>query len=261
MEFKIISRFKQDISKMMIEFNNEELKQQIAEAVKKFANIDYTDGNIAEAKADRAKLRKFVQALEESRIAIKKAYMKPYEEFEAKIKELTSLVEVPINLIDGQVKEYETRLKDEKRISIETLYATTVGSLKELLPLSRIWNDKWLNASYKIKDIGVEIEQTIEKVKDDLAVIIDLGSEFELQLRDKYLSCLDLGETLREKNRLEEQKKRLSAYDMASQGHTEPEEMGAENVELITFAVRVTKAQKQALGKFILDNKIEIVRD
>lgn len=256
MKFELATR-EQDFSNLKIVFNHEELKTEIAEAVQKYKNIVYTDENIGAAKEKRAELRKFVEGLEERRKIVKKLCMMPYEEFDGKMKELTALVNEPINLIDSQVKDYENRQKAEKQLVIQTIYHTKIGILKELLPLSALWNDKWLNATYKIADIRKEIEEKIDKAGDDLAVIIDMGSEFGLEMQDKYLQTLDLGEALKEKSRLEEQKKRLYAYGTTSQGHTEDTPYPPDT-EKITFTVIVTKEQKAALRQFFLDNAIDV---
>jgi hypothetical protein len=147
MEFNLMNPdFEQVLTSLEIRFNHEELKEQISEAVKKYKNIVYTDENMGEAKEKRAELRKFVEGMEERRKIVKKLCMLPYEGFETKLKELTALVNEPINLIDSQVKDYENRQKAEKQLVIQTIYHTKIGILKELLPLSALWNDKWLTS-------------------------------------------------------------------------------------------------------------------
>lgn len=276
MEFKLMNPAKEtDLSKMLIEFNNNELKKDIAQAVKKYEGITYTDDNIAEAKADRATLNKFKDALENKRKEIKKAYLVPYEKFEQQIKELVALVDKPILAIDTQVKEYENGLREQKKADIGAFYKTNIHSLNELLPLEKLWNDRWLNVTYKMSDIEKEITETIAKVQDDLAVIINLGSEFEFQIRDVYLKTLDLSTALKEKTRLEEQKARLEAYEKAKEAQNNvasgprvvidvPEEEiktvppEEEKLEVIDFRVYVTKTQKAALRQFFIDNKIKV---
>ena len=55
----------------IIEFNFDDLKNEITEKVSYYANLVYTDDQIKEAKADRAKLNKFVSALEDKRKEVK----------------------------------------------------------------------------------------------------------------------------------------------------------------------------------------------
>ena len=65
-----------------IEWNFEELKNEITVASEEYAVSVYTDDAIKAAKADRAKLNKFVDAMEAKRKELKKKVMVPYEQFE-----------------------------------------------------------------------------------------------------------------------------------------------------------------------------------
>ena len=58
MELKIYEHNPQE----EIKWNNEELKAEIAEKVKDYKNLVYTDNQIKDAKADRARLNKLVKA-------------------------------------------------------------------------------------------------------------------------------------------------------------------------------------------------------
>lgn len=95
-----------------IRFNYEELKAEITSKVEMYKNLVYTGSDqIKDAKADRAALNKLIKAMSDERIRIKKDCLKPYDEFERKIRELTDIVNEPVQLIDKQIKEYEQTLK------------------------------------------------------------------------------------------------------------------------------------------------------
>ena len=92
-----------------IDFNFEELKQELQNKMTQYTNCVYTDDQIVLAKKDLAHLRKFTKALSDERIRIKKQCLQPYEDFEAKVKALTNIVNEPISLIDKQIKSYGKR--------------------------------------------------------------------------------------------------------------------------------------------------------
>jgi hypothetical protein len=196
-----------------VDFNYEELRQELAARLEKYKGLVYTDETISEAKTDRATLNRVEKALNDKKIEIKKQYLEPYEEFEKKIKALMGMVSEQSTEIDRQVKSYEQKKKDEKKASIEAYYAEHIGDLAELLPLERIFSDKWLNATCKDKEWQTTIEATITRTTSDLNTIADLKSEFELQIKDTYLKTLDLSAALNEKTRLEQQKARLAEYE------------------------------------------------
>jgi len=213
MELVILSPTEEQLLKSyVISFNNEEIKQELVARLEKYNGLVYSEENIKDAKADRATLNKFKDAMENKRKEIKKACLKPYEDFEIKIKEIVALIDKPILAIDTQVKNFEQLKKDEKLDGIKQVYADRVGDLAKLVPFDKIFNQKWLNATYKAADIEKEIRDLFAKVENDLAVINGLQSEYELQIKDTYLKSFDLTAALQEKARLEDQAAKLAEH-------------------------------------------------
>jgi hypothetical protein len=195
-----------------IEFNHEEIKAELAIQLKKYDNLVYSESNIKEAKNDRSTLNKFKDAIETRRKEIKKACLKPYEDFESKIKEIVAMIDKPILAIDTQVKTFEQLKKDEKLDGIKQVYADRVGDLAQLVPFDKIYNPRWLNATYKGTDIENEIIDLFARIDNDLRVIDELQSEYDLQIKDAYLKNYDLTAALQEKTRLEEQAAKMAEY-------------------------------------------------
>ena len=131
--------------------NFEELKKELSERTEKYKSLVYTDEQISNAKADRASLRKLVEALETKRKEYKKHCLKPYEDFEKDVKSLVSIVNEPITIIDKQVKAFEDEQKAIKRANIESYF--NGYNPFEWLRFEQIFNDKWLNASFKTEKV------------------------------------------------------------------------------------------------------------
>lgn len=268
-----------------VEFNHEEIKQELAVRLEKYKGLQYSEEQIKDAKTDRATLNKFKSAIEDKRKEIKTKCLEPYDIFEKKIKEITALVDAPINEIDSQVKTFEQKQKDEKKELLEKSYIEIVGDMKEILPLARLWNEKWLNATYKLSEAQKEMMYAVERTKTDLNTIDQMESEFKLQVKDKYLSTGDYGEAMREKVRLEEQKKKLEAYEAEQKAKAQEAETKVEVIkevvpnivevslpkaeivepieevlETLDFRVFVTQEQKQLLKQFLIENKIKFGR-
>ncbi|MBP5298203.1 MAG: DUF1351 domain-containing protein, partial [Lachnospiraceae bacterium] len=115
-------RVKQITLPEAIEFNFEELKNEITARTSAYVGIVYTDDQIKDAKKDVAMLRKFTKALSDERIRVKKEILKPYDEFETKVKELSGIVETAIADIDKQIKTFDAIKQDEKRLAIEEMF-------------------------------------------------------------------------------------------------------------------------------------------
>ena len=193
-----------------IQWNNEELKAEIAEKMQEYTSLVFTEDTIKEAKSDRAKLNKLRTAFEDERKRIKKLCMAPYDEFEKQVKELIALIDEPIRLIDSQIKEVEEKRKVEKKGEILEFYESVIGSLKGILPFDRVFRQEYLNVSRSMKSIKEEIQALIDRVNADLDTIEGFGSKYELQIKDVYLKTLDLSVAMQEKARLEEVERQLA---------------------------------------------------
>ena len=83
----------------------------------------------------------------------------------------------PIQARDTQLKDYDQIKQDETLEGIKAFFADKVGDLDKLIPFDKIYNPKWMNATYKEKDIQQEIQDLFIKVEDDLKAITELQTE------------------------------------------------------------------------------------
>lgn len=262
-----------------IEFNFEELKGQLKESLEKYQNLTFTEEQIKLAKTDRATLNKLKEAIETKRKEIKAKCLRPYEEFEIKIKELVKLIDEPINNIDGQIKRVEEEKKNQKIADIIKIFdkCATENNINELITYQRIFNPKWLNVSYRLANIEQEIKDITKNIADSIKAIEETKTEFAQQVLDKYLQTLDLTSALAENTRLCQQKEKLEKMKAEQEKRqaeekqkqaieqeqiaqpTEKEEEQPHKVDLqqIDFRVWVTPEQKKQLRAFLVSNGIK----
>ena len=199
-----------------ITFNFEELKQELVEKSKKYKTAIYTEDTIAEAKKDRASLNKLVKAVNDEKIRIKNEVMKPYEPFEKQIKELMEIVQDAVNNIDGQVKTFEQKKKDEKLQVITDYFIKNVAIYEGLIDFDLIFNERWLNVTYDIDAIFKEIDHIFAKTKNDLMTINNIvqNEETNKQVADFYFKNINkadcLGLALNEAKTIEVTKSRIA---------------------------------------------------
>lgn len=215
-----------------IQFNFDEIKLEISEKLKKFENLVYTDDQVKDAKSDRASLNKLKKALQDEKIRRKKEYLKPFEDFENKINEIIKLIDAPVSLIDKQVKEFEEKKKADKRIEIGAFWETTEHP--EWLTLAKIFDERWLNASYSMKQIKEDINGWIEKLNSDLKTLQQL-EDFSFEAIETYKRSLDLNQAIAEGKRLVDIQKRK-------------EEEARRKAELLEAQKQAEQAQIQATG-------------
>ena len=210
----------------VIEFNFQELKQEITERASQYVNLVYTDDQISDAKKDRATLNKFVKALSDERIKIKKECLKPYEDFEKKIKELDGIVNQAIKNIDSQVKGYEEKKREEKEVEIRKYWDELEKPI--WLHCDLIFDPRWLNASVSMKSIQTAIDEKLVDINSDLATLRNL-QEFSFEAIEVYKTTLDLGKSINEAHRLAEMAKRKAeAERLAAERKAEQERLKAE---------------------------------
>lgn len=94
-----------------IQFNYEEIKETLAAQMDLYKDAQFSEDTKKDAKKEVAALRNMKKAIDEKRKEVKKQCLVPYEDFEAKCKELQGLIDQPINLISCQITAFE-----EKRI-------------------------------------------------------------------------------------------------------------------------------------------------
>lgn len=194
----------------IIEFNFSELKEEIIKKASEYTSLVYTEDQIQDAKKDLATLRKFTKALSDERIKVKKDCLKPYEDFEAKIKELDSIVGGAITNIDGQVKAYDDKKKHEKLVAIEAYFGGR--NPFDWLKLEQIFSDKWLNASVKMPNVTSEIDAAIEQIEKDLVTLQNLP-EFGFEAAEEYKQSLNINKAISEGHRLAEIQKRKAEQE------------------------------------------------
>jgi septum formation inhibitor MinC len=188
-----------------IRFNYEELKNQLASMAAEYKGLVFTESQLPEAKKDRASLNKMKKALNDARIQTQREYMEPFDEFKTKIDDLIKLVDEPVKEIDVQIKAFEEAAKEEKKEEIRKLF--TEADFQNFVTLEMVWNEKWMNKSYSLKQISDEMTQLIHKIGTEVYTIHSLEA-FSFEAMEVYKETLDLNRAIAEGQRLADIQKR-----------------------------------------------------
>lgn len=191
-----------------VDFNS--IKAQLSEKMSEYNGLVFTEDKKKDAKADLAELRKYRKSVNDRRVEVKKVYMEPYNQFEANVKELISLIDEPINYIDGQVKEFEEKRIREKKAEIQKTYEEIVPEeLKDYIPLECIYGPKWDNAGTTMKSIKQEIEDSVNKAESDISVIKGMNSDKTEDALNLYMSTRNLASAIKFINDYEARKREI----------------------------------------------------
>ena len=193
-----------------IEFNYEELKNELTEKVKMYETLVYSDEQIKEAKTDKAALNKLKKALNDERIRREKEYMQPFNEFKAQINEIIGIIDKPIAVIDTQVKAYEDKQKQDKLEKIKELWAEM--DVPDGLTFEKVFVDRMLNVSYNMAHVKQKMLDDISRFNRDIATLSDLP-EFGFEAVEVYKSTLDVNKAISEAHRMSEMAKAKAAHE------------------------------------------------
>ena len=193
-----------------IQWNQGEVKSWVAARVRDYKTIAYTADQAKDMKRDRADLNKLKAAFEDERKRLKKVCMEPYNRFEQQVKEITALIDEPIQLIDSQLSEIEERRKQLKQKEIEDLFGT-IG-FQDFITLERIMDPKWLNATVSLNKIEEQMKNLLFRVGTEVSTINSLP-EFSFEALENYKKTLDLNMAIAEGQRLADIQKRKQQYE------------------------------------------------
>lgn len=242
-----------------IEWNNAEILEEVKTAMAKYDGLTYTDDQIAEAKADKAKLNNWVKALDKARIDYHNLYEAPYLKFKAQIDEITDEVKKASKKIDEQITAFDNAKKAEKRVEIERLFGEVFNDFTSTINFEQVFDERWLNATVKLPNVQTYLEEKHEKILAEIQAIKDLNHPHEHILLADYLGKLDLSAVLSAER--DRQAKIEQANKIINKETTEtakPKELN--KVWDLQFKVAVTMEQANALKKFFIDNKIPYER-
>lgn len=188
-----------------IKWNNEELKAAIAEKMKEYKGLVFTEETISEGKKDRANLNKLRGAIDDERKRVKKLCMEPCNRFEKEVKEVLALVDEQINAIDVQIKEVEQIKREEKRKAVQELFES-IG-FQKFVTLEMIWDEKWLNASVTLSKVENQMKETMYRIGEEVGTISRLP-EFNFEAMEVYKKTLDLTQAIKKGQELADIQKR-----------------------------------------------------
>ena len=211
-----------------IEFNYEETKAFLQEKMSEYEGAVFTDETMDIAKRERASLRKLKTQMDDERKKVKNAWMAPYTEFEAQVKELLELVDKSVTAIDKQVKEYEEKKKQDKLETCKKIYSEEIGNMAEILPFERIYNSKWLNTTTTLKSVREDISDIVERTRTQIETIKMMNSDAVEKALEIYHNTLDMTQAVAHINRYEATKREVEERERK---HREAEEQRKLEVE------------------------------
>lgn len=195
-----------------------QLHDYVAATLERYTPENYSEDNVDQAKADRAILNKAAKELNDRRIQIEREWNAPLQEFKGIVGDTVKMIADGSAKIDAVVKGVESKAKAEKRAAIEELWERKGITL---LPLSKLWDDRWLNKTKRLPAVEKEIGEKLLKIEAELDTLAAVDTEDGEVLRAYYLDCLDLQRTLAYSASLKANRQRLQDEQARRQAEAE----------------------------------------
>lgn len=217
----------QDLGKITANFD--EIKTALEGQLEEYKDKEFTEDKKKDAKEDLASLRKLKKSVDDRRKEVKKVYMKPYDDFDAKVKELIGLIDEPIKLIDYQVKSFEANRVKARKEEIKKVYEELVpDELQDYIPLERIYAPKWDNATTTMKSVKTEISSKVSSTNADIAAIKAMRSEKEETALNLYMENNNLAIAIKYLSEYENEKAEILRKQEAKEVERREQELEAE---------------------------------
>lgn len=207
-----------------IQFNFEELRDELQLRTEEYKTVVYTAENIREARSDRAKLNALKKSLNDERIRLEREFMAPFQQFKAQVTDLVMIVDEAVSAVDKQVKDYEELQKKDKQAAVEALFQAVVAPDIPWLGINQIWNEKWLNATYKTGQIEKDFAEIVARIKSDMEMLGRLP-EYSFEAQEMYKQTLNVNDALWQADHLKQMAEAKKAAEAAASQTTADEEL------------------------------------
>lgn len=268
-----------------VSFDKDKYIKMLDVMTEKYKTMVVTEEKTKEFKKEVANLRSFKKQIEDFRKEQKRKYYQPFEDFENDVKELTSKIDEATNSLTDQLDVFEQERKRKKQAEIEKIEQELI-EYGELEDFEFEWRSDFLNATKKIKEIKIELEnqiveflklrkeneekaKTLQNKKESLEMFLEmLQDKYQLDEKIRYteveylleMSTSEMKDSLKgifeqRKNNEIEFKKLKEAEDNKEIDNVLPE------VErTITIELKLTRVKAIKLIEFLKENGISYIK-
>lgn len=233
------------------------IKEEIKNKLEDYKAENYDITTIDKAKEDKAMLNRTAKKLNDERIKLEKEFMKPFDEFKTVVKEITEMIKDSSSKIDEIVKEVENKDKEEKKRAILVIFESEVKELKGVLKFEKVFDERYLNKTFKIEDVEKDLISKLDQIRNDLITISELHSKYEIELKNDYLNNFDLGMVIRKNSELISKEEALKNQEEETKKVIE--EQKEEKVQEIVNRVIETRVTNEP--KKLLTYRLDITGD
>ncbi|MGY0190644.1 hypothetical protein ACQ7AI_07490 [Lactococcus petauri] len=168
-------------------------------------------------KEERAKTNKFIKEFKANAKAVRE---KVLDEFDPKVKELSSVLEETQLLCKDKIEDYDLTWKHERENWVlAAINLRITDDISEFVDVDTLDNPRYLNASMTEKKIAEDLDNKVSKIKSDLQV----AQAISPQVAAIFKECLDIPEAIAQDKRQQEEQAKREAIAKAAAEREEAE--------------------------------------
>ena len=190
--------------------NIDDLEKFVAEKLVEYTPENYK-GDADAAKKDRATLNTSKKTVSAKRLEIIKRAFERFgiDSFESRCKKVEKDIDAAALALDAIVK---TREEEEKAVKMSQIREFWAVQNFDLVPLEKVFDQRWLKKTVKNKEVFEEIEKKIAAIYAGIKTLETLGIDDEALaiLKPFYLESLDIGRAAEQWQKIKQNRERLA---------------------------------------------------
>jgi len=205
-------------------WNYEEIKAAAVAKAEEYKAIAYTDADEAAMKKDKADLNRIIAAIEGERKRIKKDCMKPYDRFEAQVKDVLEPLREAVESIEKGLGEIDRAYRDAKTGRMRELYASAYADIRETVPFEKTVREEYFKKAFTDKKLEKAYLEQADKVHADLQLLGSYDRKYQAAATAAYLAAFSVSDAQAEVFRLQKLDEVLEQNRMAEEQRRQAEE-------------------------------------
>ena len=166
-----------------IKWDKETALKEAKEIMAKYDGVEFTESQLPNAKKELATLRKVSKEINSQALAIDKELSIEIKEFRSDVKEVKAIVDKGVSFIDEQVKTFEQKQKDERKVEIMTL--DLYDDIKDYVE----FDNDWLLKKWTDEKLVLLFKESAEQIKSNINSIKMLATSHDME-SDRYVEKL-----------------------------------------------------------------------
>ena len=163
-ELQVIEFEVTELTPAKIVSNIDDLKNFMELVKEKYEGWIVTEDDIDIAKSERTKLNKLEKKISDKRKEVQKKANIDIETFIETLKGYEKEVKGISNFIGEQIKGYDEKIREEKKIQVQKKI-NNIFTRNPGLKIFLEWNDKWLDKSFTFKKIENEVQKQYDELE------------------------------------------------------------------------------------------------